>query len=436
MRKNINKLATLVMTGMLAASMSFGAFADDEVPSTISNDTASVAGATQNASTKTTNVKIKKTVTTDTANKTYAPKTSFKIQIEEGEEGTKELNYKDEEGNTKTKNYVIYKGTQDQIDKMMKNNTDTVAEVDFSDFTNIAADGIYEKYFNINIPDSAYTKVGVYSYKLTEVVPTTDAAKYAGIEYDTNEYTMYVSVVNENGGITVSNVIIIKNGDKNVKIGGVDTDDYEAPGIVNNYGKETEDPENPDNPPSGDTTHDLIIEKSVTGNTGDKTKTFHFEITVTPDEEKENFLLEDITNGKDNAVAVTTLTWNETKKKTNTYTADVVNGTKLHLTGLTEGDLVEIKEVEAGLDGYTSTYVITDDKGETIGKTSLIDDDKKIKTVSLHALEDEATLTITNDRENPTPTGVVMDVAPYALMVALASGAAATFLRKKESFED
>ena len=56
--------------------------------------------------------------------------------------------------------------------------------------------------------------------------------------------------------------------------------------------------------------------------------------------------------------------------------------------------------------------------------------------VTVKVSKDKATLKITNEKDFVTPTGVAMDVAPYALMVALAGGAAVTFLRKKESFED
>lgn len=42
-------------------------------------------------------------------------------------------------------------------------------------------------------------------------------------------------------------------------------------------------------------------------------------------------------------------------------------------------------------------------------------------------------MTVTNTKNATTPTGVIMNIAPYVLMVALAGGIAFFFLRRKHA---
>ena len=113
---------------------------------------------------------------------------------------------------------------------------------------------------------------------------------------------------------------------------------------------------------------------------------------------------------------------------------DIQNGTKLRIYGLDNNDTVSVRELQAGLNGYSTSYVV--ENNGTDGNKSETTLANAEAAATANAKVDHATLTITNNKEYVTPTGVAMDIAPYALMVALAGGAAATFLRKKESFED
>jgi len=385
MRKNINKLATLVMTGALAATMSFSAFAATD------------------ASTKT----LTKKVTTDTENKTSAPKTTFNLAVTAGPEVTS-VTLKD--ANDKDSVYTVTPGTADQA----KNITVTGA-----DFTNVttAKDGVYEANFTIK-DNNTYTAPGVYSYTLTEV-----DGKYTGVKYDLTAKTMYVSVVNNGTSGVKIDAIVIAN--SNGKIAD----------ITNDFGQDET---------NNDSTHDLTIKKAVTGNAGDLNKEFTFSVSVKP---KDGTNVDNDKDGVIDIVAPATQEFTLTSPGTNGTTTTTISANgeattvklkatqSLKIEGLTGDYDVYVTEAEAGKDGYTTKY---DASGVAdVTSTDVKKDDlKDTNVVKVEATADGALLTVTNHRENVTPTGVAMDVAPYALMVALAGGAAATFLRKKESFED
>ena len=52
-------------------------------------------------------------------------------------------------------------------------------------------------------------------------------------------------------------------------------------------------------------------------------------------------------------------------------------------------------------------------------------------TVTCGSLTRDLTLTVTNTRNAATPTGLLLDVAPYGAMLALAAGSGAVFFRKR-----
>ncbi|SFG07990.1 DUF7601 domain-containing protein [Oribacterium sp. WCC10] len=427
MRKNVNKLATLVMTGMLAASMSFSAFADDEV------ETAAASSVKE--------LTIGKKLTTD--KKTYAPETEFMLTVEADDrkkEDASSVQFKKVvNGELKAlegEKYSVTKGTAGQAEKI------TVTGAKFAPFTdekdeegNVTAtkiepnsEGEYTSEFKVSIPQDIFDATGVYSFKVTE----TDS-KYTGIKYDDTTYYMYVSVINEQNEdgsyvyvtdpVTNKKKAVLKI-DKNVII--AKADGTKITEITNDFGK------------SYDTTHDLTVTNKVTGNAGNQEKKFAVNIAVKP---KKN-LTKGVAASEEQYFAITDLNGKELADPINSNNGRQIqlsSGESFVIHGITEDYDVYIAEPEARKDGYKSTYEITDngtgDKAQNTTKALDIVNDYQDAT-PFNVVSDGAKYTITNNRENVTPTGVAMDIAPYALMVALAGGAAATFLRKRESFED
>lgn len=370
MKKNVNKLMAIITTSVLVATMSLTAFAANKVT-------------------------IPKKVPKDIGNHTMAPETTFKLIVTapEASEDIASINLKGEDGNDHT--YYLTKGTAAEISKM------TITNADFSDITTYPADGVYTKNFEIAVDESAYSEAGVYYYIVKE-----EQGNYSGITYDANTYYMFVTVANKTGGVEVKSVVLAKNtGDKIADI----TNDFGADGNINS-------------------THDLTITKSVTGNAGELSKKFTFNIAVqaksgTGASSAQEFQME-LPDGSKQTIAAS-----------GASTAVTVGNTEIvHIYGLTKDYDVIVSESEAGLNGYTTTYTITKDgDGNTASAQALADASAQ---ATVNALADGATLTIFNERNNVTPTGVAMDIAPYALMVVLAGSAAVTFLRKQDQFEE
>lgn len=387
MRKNINKLATLVMTGALAASMSFSAFAVED-PSQPSSEGTTAAATTEERKVVTDGsvVTLFKDVTTD--GKTMAPNTTFELNVSAGEK-TGNINVTGKNG-TETY-YDVEAGITTGITK--KNAV-------FAPSGTTPAD-TYTAKFEIDLSGVTFPHAGIYNYTVQEV-----EGSYEGITYDDTEYDMYVFVVNNNGALEIANIVVADGATK------IST-------ITNKYGTDSTD----------DTIHDVTISKVITGTAANLEKNdFNFDITVTgaTGEQYKAY----ITGANSN---VTEMIFKTGESQT---VEGVKNGTEIQICGLSEGDTVKVSEVEAGKDGYTTTYTSTKTNltaGGTLDKSNEATTDD---AVSFTVSEDEATLVITNTKDFTTPTGVAMDIAPYALMVALAGGAAATFLRKKESFED
>ena len=443
MRKNINKLATLVMTGALAASMSFSALAAT-VPGTETTEGDDTTGsaavvvehenANIDAGKKANNNKdldlvgsgetmtIVKKIKTD--GKTYAPNGTFSFEVKEatpdsnGKEKDFAYSY-DDNGTTKTgtKTFEIKAGVKEGV-TVQSDAVFTQDNVLNSEYTAV---------FKVKADLQKFTNAGVYMYTLKEKNgyngnnATTDP-KYPGMVYDGTTYTMYVFITNTldaSGNVTgraVSNVVLMK-GDEKVNA------------LVNYYG--VNDPDTPD--VNEDELYNLTISKVITGTMGSQGDTFHITLNVDSDVAGgESFNVIKKVNGDVDSSF-------ELKSGTSSGSLDISKTITYEIVGLSAGDVVSVNEAEAGLDSYVTTVGLTNATEITAnGYTSIEDTLESTETmkVKVSDVSKDAALVITNKRDAVTPTGVAMDIAPYALMVALAGGAAATFLRKKESFED
>ena len=56
-------------------------------------------------------------------------------------------------------------------------------------------------------------------------------------------------------------------------------------------------------------------------------------------------------------------------------------------------------------------------------------------TTDFYAVRDKAHVQITNTRDMLPPTGIVMNVAPYAMMLAVAGGLGVVFMNRKKEEE-
>lgn len=231
--------------------------------------------------------------------------------------------------------------------------------------------------------------IGNFTYTLTE-----NDANTAGVTYSTDEVT--VNVVNSykvNADNTVDTSTIVQNVAVGVK--GVEG---KIASITNTF-----------------TAGSLTIDKVVTGALGDKQKGFDVVVTLTAPTGKT------VRNNITYSTATGTVTiapnqWSTsatTGKSSVAVTVTVTDATSVTFNNIPSGVAYEVAEADYTSDGYDAAGY----------------DNNKSGTITSTAV----TTTITNNKNASTPTGVIMNIAPYVLMVALAGGIAFFFLRRRNA---
>ena len=226
--------------------------------------------------------------------------------------------------------------------------------------------------FQITLP--AYEGIGQFTYNMSEVDGDT-----AGVTYDAADITVVVlrTWKDINAGTAESNintVVKIQNADGSAKVSEV-TNTFE--------------------------TGSLTVKKELAGDFADPNETFTITVTLKAPEGK--VVKNDFKVG-DTTVAA----------------ADWVNGEKTVTLNLKGGESKILSNLPVGV---TYTVAETEPKGHppTInGATG---------TISTTAEE----AVVTNTKNSSPVTGVIMNIAPYVLMVALAGGIAFFFLRRKHA---
>ena len=408
MRKNLNKLATLALSGMMVMSMAVPALAaKTELP-------------------------LYKVLYTD--GETYAPNTTFNFSVTESSVQTYS-------GQTLQK-----LASQDKVNEAI-----TIKGVPFT-----KADGLGEKlsdadklnghFFSKETKiaiDADKLNLGYYLFDLNEV-----DGGYPGITYDNTTYKLFVTVTEENG-VKKATGVVIKEG-ANGKV-------TKPNSIGNNYGREVPVP-NPDPNPNpnpnpdpkyppvnpDDSTHDVTIKKNVDTNllTAQEKKdtAFNIKVTIISD----NPAVDPATNKKVgerfkvtgeglNPAVENFIDSEEDNAKT---FALKHGGDGIRISGLTKGDIVKVEETNGAT--YTMTVKPENksyfDAAMEENNADLFKVTDSYKT-EFKVIKDEAKTTINNKKDAITPTGIVMNVAPYAMMLAVAGGLGVVFMNRKKEEE-
>ncbi|MDD7219488.1 MAG: FctA domain-containing protein [Clostridia bacterium] len=149
---------------------------------------------------------------------------------------------------------------------------------------------------------------------------------------------------------------------------------------------------------------DLTITKNVEGNQGNKSKEFNFTINVEGDK-GENYYV----------------TFSGTKKPVtlqgSALSITLKNGESATIHGLSSNDAYTVTEDDYSNDGYVTSI---GDKRTNEAKGTISEDSEVI---------------FKNTRNAATPTGIVMSIAPYIIMILAAGVFAVVFLRRKRYFK-
>ncbi len=236
---------------------------------------------------------------------------------------------------------------------------------------------------------------GVYKYKVTEDTSN----PYNGITYDNSIKYLYVTIIQGDSGLEVASTELVNNDAEHTK-----TNDFN-----NDYDADTE------------TLHDVTIHKFVEGQFGDKfNDSFTFNVKV-EGEEEETYYVEYVEGGNETTMKTDSLQTGVEKNFT------VRNGGYVKIYGLDSDDKYTVTETDyadKGYVAYTDTDYNAGDTHETNGSTK----GDKIDKATISADTDVA---IYNVKTSTPATGIVMDIAPYALLVVVAAAGCFVFMRKR-----
>lgn len=245
-----------------------------------------------------------------------------------------------------------------------------------------------------------YEKVGIYTYQVKEVDGGT-----LGMTYDATTYTLQVRVANKmvNGKIDPS-------GEKVCYVT-MKADGTKESSVKNTYNSSN-----------------LTISKNVEGNMGDRSTDtkFNFKVTLKVPEGK---TLRSTITGTNNAAVV----WNE-DKTVGTVTFQLSHGESFTLMNLPY-------DIDYTVDEMSGTTALK--QGDKIYNTYQVSyDDHKAGTIGsgegkIAPTEGVISTEVTNTWGDDTiDTGVILDNAPYILMLAVVAGAAMTLVIKKRREEE
>ena len=245
-----------------------------------------------------------------------------------------------------------------------------------------------------------YEKVGIYTYQVKEVDGGT-----LGMTYDATTYTLQVRVANKmvNGKIDPS-------GEKVCYVT-MKADGTKESSVKNTYNSSN-----------------LTISKNVEGNMGDRSTDtkFNFKVTL---EVPEGKTLRSTITGTNNAAVV----WNE-DKTVGTVTFQLSHGESFTLMNLPY-------DIDYTVDEMSGTTALK--QGDKIYNTYQVSyDDHKAGTIGsgegkIAPTDGVINTEVTNTwGDDDIDTGVILDNAPYILMLAVVAGAAMTLVIKKRREEE
>ncbi|MCC8128061.1 MAG: hypothetical protein LIO92_11820 [Clostridiales bacterium] len=395
MRKKrlVNVLTSAALTAALVMSMGMTAMAD--------------TGVTNGSGSGDVSVAIKKIVATD--GKTYQPNTNFEYEISLGDGGT----YTVTDANGDTQSLSVNEGLVGGLSLAESNFADYTYDND-TDGVTLDATGSYEKSSTITVNASVFAGAtpGIYHYTVIEKssANTTGYEDYSGVTYDDTTYDVYVYVLN-NGGTSnyIGYVVVAKE-----SVSG-DSVTYTKSDLTftNDYGADSTD---------DGSTHDLTIEKALAGTLQDATDPFTVTVAVkTGASGNGQYYQIILVDGEGNTVTGTDVA-DYVVDGGNAVSLTIKKGYKITINGLTEDAVVTVTETNTS--GYTASYDVTSADGMT-------QDESDSTILSGSITKDEAKATLTNTKDATTPTGIILNFAPYILLVAFAGVFAVLFLGKK-----
>ena len=260
----------------------------------------------------------------------------------------------------------------------------------------------YSADVKMTFPAGTFTEPGIYRFTVT---PDQNDTSYAGVDVDTTAryidvYVAYPVVdgnVNQNAPVVITAVQLLET---NSTVSNGEEDEIA-------YSNKLDAFEN------AFSTYDVTVKKEVAGQMGDKGQEFDFDIDVTDP----NASLDVLSSIKvtETDVAEHDVAFGNGESGTTKGVAHIDASLKHNETVLIKGvpTGTTVKVAETNADGYVVTYSENASEGTAV----ITADNTEIK--------------VTNTRDAVSPTGIAMDIAPYALLVVVAAAGCFVFLRKR-----
>lgn len=249
-----------------------------------------------------------------------------------------------------------------------------------------------EKVLTADFRGVAFPEPGIYRYVVTEAgdnqAITNDAILTRYLD---------VYVIDNNGSLEVASYVLHSTDASPVVASTGAAADDKSDGYTNVY-----------------TTYDLTLSKTVTGNQGSRDKYFAFTVAISDGVAGTKYTVD--LSGADTTTGSNAATLDAYEGKTNpaeitlgadgqaTVTYYLQHGQNIVIYGLAAGTKVEVTETN---EDYTASYKVNNGTA-TAGAAA---------TVSNIAAD--TTLAFTNDRSGNIPTGVILTVAPFVVMMLI-----------------
>ena len=287
-------------------------------------------------------------------------------------------------------NIVVEQGVDNAVTMTSGANFDTETTVDGTNVDRIVTENAS---FSVDI--TKFNHAGIYKYTVSEV-----NGGYEGLTYTTVTKDLYVFIENDASAankLKVAYTMLTATGDTSDKDNSFD----------NKYGKDND---------NQDTIYDLSLTKQITGSAADMRDEFKFTITVDGNVEGEKYILQ---NGTEYEI-ITSGTPVE---------VDLGDDEYVTIYGLSANDKYTIVESYGDKVGYSTTATVND-------ASYTFQDPLTVTTAQDTTITSDQTVVYTNDKGSSAPTGIVMDIAPYAVLVVIAAAGCFIFLRKRHAKED
>ena len=259
------------------------------------------------------------------------------------------------------------------------------------------------KTVTVDLTGVTFTEPGIYRYVITE-----SAAGVSGVTNDTTAArTLDVYVTDSGSALTVSGYVLLSGNEApapSIGDAGGSAGSYgiKSTGYVNTYD-----------------TYNLTVSKNVSGNQASRDKYFAITVAITGANNGTRYDVDVTTNAEANPGRTPSTTY---ESMTNPASLEAADGSVTQTFYLQHGQSIVIKGLAAG-----TLYTVTEDPEDY--KSSAPDGISSDEA----GITDNVTAAFINTKDGTIPTGVILDSAPFILLIVLAAAALAFTAAGKKS---